>query len=140
MSKRNISDRKMAAYWAKRVAELEAMRPVLPEEAIAAAEVLENKAEVLDESVAAAENTYRESGRVAVGDTVAARSMRNAEALGDARQAVWGNSTRALQCRDQSAALRRIASEPVGTALKASLADARRRAAYYANLAKAGAQ
>jgi hypothetical protein len=134
MNMRKISNEQMARYWAERVAELEAMRPITATEAIAEADRLEAQAEVLEASVAAAEQTPRETGRVASGDTVQARDQRNAMAVGDARRAVWGNTTRALNCRDRAKALRRVAGEEEGTALAASLAEARQRAEYYAGL------
>jgi hypothetical protein len=134
MNMRKISNEQMARYWTERVAELEAMRPITATEAIAEADRLEAQAEVLEASVAAAEQTRRETGRVASGDTVQARDQRNAMAVGDARRAVWGNTTRALNCRDRAKALRRVAGEEEGTALAASLAEARQRAEYYAGL------
>jgi len=133
--KKNITDKQMAKYWAGRVAELEGMRPITAQEALAEAENLEREAAILDAEVSAAESTPRETGRVAQGDTVHARDRRNVQALGSARQAVWGNKTRALNLRGRAAALRQIATEKEGTALAKSLAEARQRASYYAKLA-----
>lgn len=135
---KRISDRAMANYWTKRVAELEAMRPITAAEAIAAAQKCEAIAAKLTGNVVAAEHTPRESGRVAIGDSVQARDARNARALGVARRAVWGDATRALVLRGRASALRLIAKQPVGVALAESLAEARARRDYYCALCVAG--
>jgi hypothetical protein len=127
MKTREIGNERMAKYWAGRVAALEAMRPLTADEATSEAERLEAQAEALERSVQDAEQAPRETERVGRGDTVQARDLRNAVALGDARRAVWGNTTRALQCRERAKALRKIADEPEGTQLADALAEARRR-------------
>ena len=131
---KRISDRAMVNYWTKRVAELEALRPITAAEAIDAAQKCDALAAKLEGNVAAAEYTPRESGRVAAGDSVEARNARNARALGAARRAVWGDATRALVLRGRAEALRRIADQPVGVALADSLAEARSRRDYYCAL------
>lgn len=131
----SISNKRMADYWTKRVKELEAMRPITASEAIVEAERLEASAAERDAAVAAAEQSPRETGYVADGDTVAARGMRNNAALGAARKAVWGETTRALQERGRAKALRTIASQAEGVVLAESLAEARARAKYYSDLA-----
>ena len=125
----------MAKYWANRVAELENMRPITLAEATAEAERCEKVAEKLEEGVESAESIDRETGRVTAPDTVQERDRRNAVRLGYARQSVWGDTTRALNLSDRAKAMRKIAEEPEGTALAESLAEARQRAEYYANLA-----
>ena len=132
---KRITDRQMARYWARRVSQLEAMRPMTAVEAATEADELEAQAAELEMAVKAAEACPRETGRVANGDTVSARDMRNVQALGSARAAVWGFTTIAGQLRDRAAALRKIAAEPPGDALAASIDVARRRAWHYADLA-----
>lgn len=132
---KQITDREMANFWTREVRRLEAMRPMTADEAMAGAEQCEREAAELEQAVRDAEGCPRETGRVARGDSVAARDSRNAQALGDARRAVWGFSTRALQARGKAEALRKIASQPVGQALEESLAEARQRAKYYSDLA-----
>lgn len=125
----------MAQYWERRVEQLVAMRPMTAVEATTEAGELEAQAADLELAVKAAEACPRETGRVANRDTVAARDMRNAKALGSARAAVWGFATIAMQLRDRAAALRKIATEPPGDALAASIDIARRRSRHYADLA-----
>lgn len=129
---RHLSDEHMAAYWSRRLRELERMRPMTHEEALALAERHEREAAACDARVAAAAEEER---GVFAGEPHARPTLREGvQAIGYLRQSVWGESTRALLHRDQAEAYRRIAAEPVGTALAASIADARAKAEYYAGL------
>jgi hypothetical protein len=83
---KRITDREMANYWTKRVAELEAMRPLTAEEALVEADRADAIAEAYEAAIAAAEDVPRETGRVGKGDSIAARDVRNTRALGDARR------------------------------------------------------
>jgi hypothetical protein len=116
------------------VRELESLRPITAAEAITEADRLDAESARLLAAVRAAEACPREAGRVADSDTVAARDWRNTVVLGTARKAVWGYETIALTYRLRAAALRRIAAQPVGSALASALAEARQRLAYYQSL------
>lgn len=128
------TDKQMLSYWTKRVVELESMRPMTQAEAIAEAEKEEAQAAIHQANYASRNDVQLETGRVADGDTVADRGMRNAQALGSSRNAQWGESTRANQCLGRAKALRKIAEQPEGDALVASLTDARAKRDYYAGL------
>jgi hypothetical protein len=131
-----LTNTHMAAYWQQRLAELEAMQPITPTEALAGAAQLETEAAQHEAAIRTAEAVPQERGLVGWrSDTVAARDRRNAQALGESRRQVFGEHTHALQCRSRATALREIAAQPVGAALAASITEARTRADYYQKLA-----
>ena len=135
-----ITDARMAAYWERRVRALEAMRPIMPAEAHAAAARERKAASAYRDGIADArkrETDDAERGRVAAMDTLYARGTREAKRIGVLRESVWGDETRACQCEGRADAYERITSESVGQALAESLAEARRRATYYRELERA---
>lgn len=137
-----ITDRQMAAYWASRVTELEALRPMTNPEALAIVAECEREIAELETDIAAArraESTARYTGRVGrEPGALAARDRDNARAIGAIRQSTYGVETRICQLRSRAEAYRRVAEESgSGATLRDALTEARQRAEYYASRAVA---
>ena len=135
----NISDNQMAQYWRKRVAELESMRPIMRDEAVARAEAEEAEAQACQNRLneASAQESLVERGRVAKNDSLAARGMRNNQHVAACRESVWGEETRKLQHQGMAAAMRKLADSPIGVPLAEALAEAKQRLAHYESLVAA---
>lgn len=139
MKRTKLTDEYLAQYWARRVEELEAMRPITQAEAEAEAEAAEAEAERYEIFLAdlkKAEQYPPYAGCRSISPSVL-RSMQrdNHRYIGSLRRDQFGLATFALQARDKAASLRRLAAEPIGSPLAKSLAEARQRRDHYQRLA-----
>lgn len=136
---KTITNKQMAIYWAARVVELEAMRPMRAAEALTIITNCEHEIAALQARLAQArkdEVAVRDTGRVGHGrGALTARDRGNAQAVGMVRRSVYGVHTRICQLEGRAEAHRRIAEETgSGASLTAALNEAQRRASYYAAL------
>ena len=113
---RQITDRQMAAYWTRRVKELQSMRPITQAEAADVASDEREAVAILDVRIA---SERQEMARVG------------------ARRApmTYGLETYRCQHMLRADAFACISIQPVGDALSDSLSEAERRAEYYSGLA-----
>lgn len=135
---RRITNKNMIAYWEKRVAELESMRPMTQGEALSEKTSLDAEADRLIAEAAAIRSTVEQGGprgRMSDADRANAVKLHYAD-LRSSRFASDRLNHEAGLLRLRADAMQRISDANYGAPLQASLSEARHRLEYYRSLCR----